>query len=78
MNDGIKNSPVAGYQDQPASTVDLVNLNKRMEEEVLRVLDDLKLLETVDQRWLATGRTHIEQGFMAVNRAIFKPQRVGL
>jgi hypothetical protein len=78
MNDGIKNSPVAGYQDQPESTVDLVNLNKRMEEEVLRVLDDLKLLETVDQRWLAIGRTHIEQGFMAANRAIFKPQRVDL
>jgi hypothetical protein len=76
MNDGIKNSPVAGYQDQSGNVVALVNTNKLAEERVLRVLDDLKLLETVDQRWLAIGRTHIEQGFMAVNRAIFKPARI--
>ncbi len=33
---------------------------------------------TVDKRWLAIGRTAIEQGFMAVNRSIFKPGRVVL
>jgi hypothetical protein len=32
----------------------------------------------VDQRWLAIGRTHIEEAFMAINRAVFQPQRVKL
>lgn len=68
--------PVAGYKPQDASTVSLVNVNKRHEEVVLRVLDDLATLPDVDKRWLAIGRTAIEQGFMAVNRAIFKPGRV--
>lgn len=70
--------PVAGYKPQDASTVALVNVNKRHEEVVLRVLDDLAALPDVDKRWLAIGRTAIEQGFMAANRAIFKPGRVAL
>lgn len=49
-----------------------------MEERVLRQLDWLKTMPDIDQRWLAIGRTHIEQAFMAINRAIFKPQRVSL
>lgn len=40
------------------------------EEVVLRLLDELAKLDDVDKRWLATGRTEIEKGFMAVNRAI--------
>jgi hypothetical protein len=70
--------PVAGYNPQPASAVDLVNKNKRLEEDVLRALDNLANLPEIDKRWLAIGRTAIEQGFMDVNRAVFKPSRVKL
>ena len=31
-----------------------------------------------DERWLAVARTHFQQGFMALNRAVFQPQRVNL
>lgn len=71
--------PVAGYAaTQSAEAVDLVNNNKRIEEIVLRVLDDLRDVEGIDPRWLQMGRSHIESGFMFVNRAIFKPGRVRL
>ena len=71
--------PVAGYRAQSDDRVALVNANKRMEENVLRVLDRLRDGGSdFDQRWLAVGRTHIEQGFMAINRAIFRPERVKL
>lgn len=82
--------PVAGYQAQTATSVDLVNRNKFVEEQVLRILDELATMKgpaasndkpseiTVDQRWLAIARTHIEQGFRAANRAVFKPARVKL
>lgn len=70
--------PVAGYQPQTSDKVAMVNANKQAEELVLRLLDDLKANTEVDGRWLAIGRTAIEQGFMAVNRSIFQPSRVQL
>lgn len=70
--------PVSGYQPQCSAAVTLVNANKAAEERILRLLDALKADPSVDQRWLSIGRTQIEQGFMAVNRSIFKPARVAL
>lgn len=31
-----------------------------------------------DPRWVAIARTHFQEGFMALNRAVFQPQRIGL
>lgn len=73
-----KGLPVAGYRAQTADAVDMVNHNKMAEERILRDLDNYLNKPGVDLRWLAIARTHIEQGFMAMNRAIFKPQRVKL
>lgn len=71
--------PVAGYQAQTNRAVELVNENKILEERVLRQLDSLPEKDpNLDPRWASIARTHIEQGFMAANRAIFRPQRVGL
>lgn len=70
--------PVAGYKPQNEARVGIVNANKTAEERVLRILDGLKGDPDIDQRWLAIGRTSIEQGFMAVNRAVFQPGRVKL
>lgn len=71
-----KGLPVHGYQPQSQDAVADVNLNKRMEEAILRRLDALHENKLIDHRWLAIGRTAIEQGFMAVNRAIFQPSRL--
>jgi hypothetical protein len=75
--------PVAGYKEQPMAAVRLVNMNKHREERLLRIIDDLikgqdpqGLAIDSDPRWLAIARTHLEQGFMALNRAIFKPERI--
>lgn len=70
--------PVAGYRPQTGSNVDKVNANKRVEETILRTLDDMKADHNIDQRWLAVARTHFEEGFMAMNRSIFRPGRVSL
>jgi hypothetical protein len=70
--------PVAGYKPQDAAKVAAVNANKEAEERILRALDVLQGQEGVDQRWLAIGRTMIEQGFMAINRSIFRPDRAAL
>lgn len=73
--------PVQGYKPLSQRKIDEVNINKQLEETVLRRLDDLARLHGerfVDERWLKIGRTHIEQAFMAINRAIFQPERIKL
>lgn len=72
----LKGLPVLGYPPQSSSNVDLVNSNKRMEESILRMLDAFAQAPDIDKRWLAIGRTQLEQAFMAINRAIFKPSRI--
>lgn len=73
QHDGL---PVQGYRKQSQVAVDCVNAMKTREEMLLRQLDAMKDDPEVDQRWLAIGRTNIEQGFMAINRSIFRPDRV--
>lgn len=86
MPDEHKGLPVHGYQSQPTGKIDVVNENKIIEERLLRRLDNMSALASdIDGRWLAVARTHFEQarthfeqGFMALNRAVFKPGRVAL
>lgn len=70
--------PVAGYQPQSNEAIRIVNANKAIEERLLRAMDSLAGKDAIDKRWLAIARTQIEQGFMALNRAVFKPGRVRL
>ena len=77
QNNGL---PVPGYRPQSDEAVAAVTRFKEIEERALRALDDLAkdTCLAADPRWFSIGRTQIEQGFMAVNRAIFRPQRVAL
>lgn len=72
--------PVLGDKPQSPRAFAAVNVVKTLEENVLQFLDKLALDRelAVDGRRLAIGRTQIELGFMAINSAIFKPERVEL
>lgn len=78
MSDNHAGLPVPGYKPQSAAAVATVTAMKQAEERLLRSLDVLALDPDFDKRWLAIGRTAIEQGFMAVNRAVFRPGRAVL
>jgi hypothetical protein len=70
--------PVSGYTQQSATNVQLVNEHKQLEEDLLQRLEMLAThVNDFDKRWIAIAKTHIEQGFMAMNRAVFKPKRIG-
>ena len=88
-----KGLPVPGYRPQDQRAIDIVSAHKEMEERVLRQIDALSRqtmpavatpggeavnVPRYDPRWLAMARSHIEQGFMALNRAVFRPERVQL
>lgn len=70
--------PEHGYKPQDQTAVAFVNINKEFEEVLLRLMDEHAGSPIVDKRWLSIARNHIEQGFMALNRAIFKPDRIRL
>ena len=71
-----KPMPVAGYTPQSEDKVRIVNHNKQIEETILRMLDGMLTTPGIDRDWLLKGRGHIEEGFMCINRAVFRPQRV--
>jgi hypothetical protein len=68
--------PIPGYVPQNPRAISKVSFHKELEEHVLQAMDTMKDPSVYDQRWLAIAKTHIEQGFMALNRAVFKPTRV--
>ena len=78
MSAPVKGLPVPGYRPQSEEALEIVRGMKHHEEKLLRALDDLAEMEEIDKRWLATGRTDVEKGFMAINRSVFRPARVSL
>lgn len=74
----LEGLPVKGYVAQSPEKVALVNSNKETEELMLRGLELMMKDPTFDARWVAIARSHFEQGYMALNRAIFCPARLKL
>lgn len=72
--------PVAGYTPQSRSNVDLVNEGKQLEERVLRYIEKVEshIPAGEQRRFLVTGKTDIQKGWMMVYRAVFNPSRVVL
>lgn len=70
--------PVPGYRPQDDEAIALASSVKQAEERMLRLLDRIAERQGIEKRWLATGRTDIEKGCMAVVRSIFQPDRVAL
>lgn len=75
--------PVAGYAPQSDEKVQLANGFKQDEERLLRKVEALNARTDsdhggYDHRFLAIAKTHFQEGFMALNRAVFQPQRIKL
>lgn len=75
----MTHTPIPDYREQSEGALNLVTINKHNEERLLRLIDQLMQAGAdIDQRFLSIARTHFEQGFMALNRSIMKPQRISL
>ena len=72
-------TPVAGYRALSDEQIAMMNENKLLEELVLRQIDrhvrDRDSAE-IDQRMVALARTHLQEAFMWLNRAIAQPTRI--
>lgn len=71
---------IKGYRDLTEEEIALMNEGKELSIKVGDYLKKLELAEFAqteaqvpDTRWLSIGKTHLQQGFMAVIRSIAKP-----
>ena len=64
---------IKGYRELDQVEIDLMNSIKALGGNLGESVAALEITEGVDQRWVAIGKTHLQQGLMALTRAVAKP-----
>lgn len=64
---------ITGYRELEQYEIDAMNAVKEMAKQVGELLEKLESTSGLDQRWIAIGKTNLQQGFMALTRAIAQP-----
>jgi len=67
---------IKGYRELDQTEIDIMNAIKEKGAELGDLCDSLGLQSSsvvADQRWLAIGKTHLQQGLMALTRSVAKP-----
>jgi hypothetical protein len=69
-------SNIKGYRELSPSEVALINEIKAKAEEVGALVEKLHDLGgfQLDNRWVNIGKTHLQQGFMALVRSVRSPR----
>lgn len=65
---------ITGYRTLTDAEIALINRVKAKAEEVRELLIEVQQHNTLDHRWLAIGQTDLQKGFMAVIRAVARPE----
>ena len=68
---------IKGYRELNEVEIALMNKIKEKGVELQSLIDDLGNSEgptKADPRWLAIGKTHLQEGLMSLTRAIAKPE----
>lgn len=66
-------SKIQGYRELSETEVANINDLKEFERLLLTIIGGMQKTEKFNQRWVSIGKTHIEQGFMALVRSIARP-----
>lgn len=67
---------IKGYRELSTEEIALMNKIKTKGAEMgelVAELKDLRVNSALDQRWVSIGATHLQEGFMALTRAVAKP-----
>ena len=64
---------ITGYRELTEQEIDLMNQIKLKGVELGELVDLLRGLSDVDQRWVSIGVTDLQTGLMALTRAVAKP-----
>ena len=66
-------SNIKGYRELNAEEVGYMNEVKELAETVGQKVEQMMDDVSCDTRWVSIGKTHLQQGFMALVRSIAKP-----
>lgn len=64
---------IKGYRELGQAEIDLMNQIKERGAELGGMIAQLKSMPDLDQRWVSIGATHLQEGLMALTRAVAKP-----
>lgn len=64
---------IKGYRDLTAEEISLMNEAKVKAEEVGALVEKIASTPGIDRRWVATGKTDLQKGFMSLIRGIAQP-----
>lgn len=64
---------ITGYRDLTQEEIDLMNKIKEMGEQVKELVGEVRVVPDYDQRWVSIAVTNLQQGFMALVRAVARP-----
>jgi hypothetical protein len=67
-------SLIAGYRRLSEREIASINAIKATERAVLQLLHQIRDSEDADQRWVTIAKTDIQKGFMALVRAVARPE----
>lgn len=64
---------IKGYRDLTQEEIDLMNEVKTKGAELGAIIEKLDNIPEIDKNWLVTGKLGVQQGLMAITRAITRP-----
>ncbi len=67
-------SKIAGYRELNETEINNMNAVKEHGRKLGDLVATMRAQEDHDQRWISLGATHLQQGLMALTRAIAKPE----
>jgi hypothetical protein len=65
---------IEGYGELSQEEIDLMNEIKQHGKHIGELVNKLHTYPNLDSRWIAIGNTDLQKGFMALTRAVAKPE----
>lgn len=62
-----------GYRELDEHEIESMNIVKNLGVGLEAVVNSMRKNASYDQRWVSIGATHLQEGLMALTRAIAKP-----
>lgn len=69
-----QHTKIKGYRDLSQEEIDMMNECKELAAKVGKLCNKLLDIDSTDKRWIATGTTDLQKGFMSIIRGIAKPE----
>ena len=63
---------IKGYRELSENEIELMNQVKALGPKIEDVIRKISA-EDADKRWVSIGKTHLQQGLMALTRAVSRP-----